>query len=69
MAWFNGMEISECEFAQRIGNTVKLRLKDPDGVFRNHYHRYKSESKAKLMLVIYGQAVAQRGGWWVKDNN
>ena len=54
--------IKECEFAQRIGNTVKLRLQEPDGSYKNHYHHYRSENKAKLMLVIYGQAIRQRGG-------
>lgn len=52
----------ECEFAQRIGNTVKLHLKEPDGSFKNHYHRYKTENKAKLMVVIFGQAIRQNGG-------
>lgn len=59
--------IRECEFAQRIGNTVKLKLRDPDGVLRSHYHRYKTENKAKLMLVIYGQAIEQRGGYWYRE--
>lgn len=54
--------IEECEFAQRIGATVKLRLKEPDGSFKNHYHRYKTEDKAKLMVVIFGQAIRQNGG-------
>jgi hypothetical protein len=54
--------IKECEFAQRIGRTVKLRLQEPDGSYKNHYHHYRSENKAKLMLVIYGQAIRQRGG-------
>lgn len=54
--------IVECEFAQRIGNTVKLHLKEPDGSFKNHYHRYKTEDKAKLMVVIFGQAIRQKGG-------
>lgn len=54
--------IKKCEFAQRIGATVKLHLKEPDGSFKNHYHRYKMEDKAKLMVVIFGQAVRQRGG-------
>lgn len=60
--------IRECEFAQRIGKTVKLRLQDPDGVFRDHYHRYKSEDKAKMMLAIFGKAVEQSGGCWYKDD-
>lgn len=39
--------IERTEFCQRIGNTVILTLKEPDGTFKRHYHRYKTEAKAQ----------------------
>lgn len=54
--------IQECEFAQRLGNVVKMRLRDKDGKFRNHWHRYKTEEKAEMMFKIFGKAVQENGG-------
>lgn len=54
--------IEECEFAQLMGTTVKLRLKSEDGVFRNHYHKYKSVEKAEAMYNIFSRAITQNGG-------
>lgn len=54
--------IKECEFAQRIGNVVKLRLRDKDGKFRNHWHRYKTEEKAEMMFDIFSKAIIANGG-------
>ena len=49
--------IIETEFAQRIGKTVKLHLKEKDGTFKNHYHRYKTEEKAEHMYEIFKKAI------------
>lgn len=46
-------KIVEEEFAQRIGRTVKLHLREPDGSFKNHYHHYKTEEKAQAMLELF----------------
>jgi hypothetical protein len=54
--------IQECEFAQRLGNVVKLRLQEKDGTFKNHYHRYKTEEKAEMMFNIFGKAIVANGG-------
>lgn len=54
--------IEECEFAQRLGNVVKLRLQDKDGRFRNHWHRYKTEEKAEMMFNIFSKAIVADGG-------
>jgi len=54
--------IQECEFAQRLGNVVKLRLQDKDGKFRNHWHRYKTEEKAEMMFDIFSKAIVANGG-------
>lgn len=54
--------IQECEFAQRLGNVVKLRLKDKDGKFRNHWHRYKTEEKAEMMFDIFSKDIVANGG-------
>jgi len=51
------MKIIEEEFAQRIGNTVILKLKDKHGIFRKHYHRYKTEEKAEIMYQIFKKAI------------
>jgi len=51
--------IEQVEFAQRIGNTVKLHLKEKDGTFKNHYHRYKTEDKAEYMYQIFKQAIGE----------
>ena len=53
------MRIVETEFAQRIGTTVILKLRDKDGKFRKHYHRYKSEDKAEIMYQIYKKAIEE----------
>ena len=54
--------IEECEFVQLIGNTVKMRLKEKDGKFRNHYHHYKTKEKALMMYNIFSIAVEGEGG-------
>lgn len=54
--------IQECEFAQRLGNVVKLRLQEEDGTFKNHYHRYKTEEKAEMMFGIFSKAIIANGG-------
>ena len=54
--------IKECEFIQRLGKTVKMRLKNEDGSFSNHYHRYKTEEKAEMMFKIFSKAVQENGG-------
>ena len=46
-------KIVEEEFAQRIGRTVKLHLREADGSFKNHYHTYKTEEKAEYMLQVF----------------
>lgn len=55
-------KITECEFAQRLGNVVKLRLRDKNGEFKNHYHRYKTEEKAKTMYKVFSEAIEAEGG-------
>ena len=52
--------IEEIEFAQRIGTTVKLHLKEEDGSFKNHYHRYKTEEKAEHMYQIFRKAIGEK---------
>lgn len=54
--------IKECEFAQRLGNVVKLRLRGEDGKFRNYWHRYKTEEKAKIMFDLFSKVVIANGG-------
>lgn len=51
------MRIIETEFIQRLGNTVKLHLREPDGSFKDHYHRYKTEEKAKAFEEIFRRAI------------
>lgn len=51
------MKIEEVEFAQKIGNTVILKLKDKHGIFRKHYHRYKTEEKAEKMYQIFNKEI------------
>lgn len=58
----NNMKIEQCEFAQRIGNTVILNLKEQDGRFKKHYHRYKNEYKAEYMLNVFGKEIERNGG-------
>ena len=58
----NNMKIEQCESAQRIGNTVILNLKEQDGTFKKHYHRYKNEDKAEYMLNVFGKEVEKNGG-------
>lgn len=53
------MKIERVEFAQRIGKTVILDLKEKDGSFKKHYHRYKTEEKAKAMFDIFKIAVGE----------
>ena len=53
-------KIVEEEFAQRIGRTVKLHLKEPDGSFKNHYHHYKTEEKAQAMLESFEKGLNER---------
>ena len=55
-------KITECEFAQRLGSVVKLRLRDESGEFKNHYHRYKTEEKAKIMHKVFSEAIEAGGG-------
>lgn len=54
------MEIERVEFAQLIGNTVKVQLKDKDGNFKNHYHRYKTPEKAKYMYQVKWNSINER---------
>lgn len=56
------MKIEQCEFAQRIGNTVILNLEEQDGTFKKHYHRYKNEDKAEYMLNVFGKEIEKNGG-------
>lgn len=51
------MKITETEFVWIIGNTVKLHLKEKDGTFKNHYHRYKTKEKAEVMYQIFKRAI------------
>jgi hypothetical protein len=59
--------IEECEFIQIIGNTVKMRLQERDGSFKNHYHRYKTREKAERMYNIFSKSVEDNGGVSVSD--
>jgi hypothetical protein len=45
--------IIEEEFVSLYGRTVKLHLKQSDGSFKNHYHHYKTEEKAKKMYLVF----------------
>ena len=49
--------ITETEFIQRIGNVVKLHLQEPDGTFKNHYHRYKTEEKAQYYYEVFKRGI------------
>lgn len=56
------MKIEPVEFAQRIGTTVKpvkLHLREEDGTFKNHYHRYKTEEKAEYMYKIFKKSIGE----------
>lgn len=53
------MKIEPVEFAQRIGTTVKLHLREEDGTFKNHYHRYKTEEKAEYMYQIFKREIGE----------
>lgn len=59
--------IEECEFIQIIGNTVKMRLQERDGSFKNHYHRYKTQAKAMRMYDIFSYEIERRGGVAVRS--
>lgn len=52
--------IVEEEFAQRIGRTVKLHLREADGSFKNHYHTYKTEEKAEHMLKVFQKGIDEK---------
>lgn len=54
------MRIIEEEFVQRFGTTVKVRLRGADGRLKNHYHRYKTEEKAKAFEEIFRRAIGER---------
>lgn len=54
--------IKECEFIQRIGCTVKMRLQEKDGSFKDHYHRYKTEEKAAYMYQVFSKVIIENGG-------
>ena len=53
------MKIERIEFVQRIGKTVILDLKEEDGSFKKHYHRYKTEEKAMVMYEVFKQALKE----------
>lgn len=55
------MSIERTEFVQRIGNKVKLQLKHNDGSFKNHWHIYKTEEKAKRMYEWFKEAIEEAG--------
>lgn len=61
----NNMKIEQCESAQRIGNTVILNLREQDGTFKKHYHRYKNEDKAEYMVKVFGKEIEKNGGFVV----
>lgn len=54
------MKIIEEEFVQRLGNTVKVRLRGADGQLKNHYHRYKDQVKAQKFEEIFRRAIEER---------
>ncbi len=54
------MKIERVEFAQLIGNTVKVQLKDEYGIFRNHWHRYKTPEKAEYMYQVKWKSINER---------
>lgn len=54
------MKIERVEFAQLMGNTVKVQLKEKDGTFKNHYHRYKTPEKAEYMYEVKWKDINKR---------
>lgn len=54
--------IKECEFIQRLGRTIKMRLQEEDGSFKNHYHRYMTEEKAAYMYEVFSKGINENGG-------
>lgn len=52
--------IIEEEWASLYGRTVKLHLKEADGSFKNHYHHYKTEEKARKMYERFMAGIAER---------
>lgn len=52
--------IVEVEFASLYGRTVKLHLKQPDGSFKNRYHHYKTEQKARKMFEKFLRGIEER---------
>lgn len=53
------MRIVEEEFASLYGRTVKLHLKQPDGSFKNRYHHYKTEEKARKMYEKFLRGIEE----------
>jgi len=53
MSMTTAPRVAEKEFAERIGYSVKLHLKEPDGSFKNHYLNYETEEKAQAMLEAF----------------
>lgn len=54
------MKLEEEEFVSQYGTTVKLHLKQKDGSYKNFYHRYKTEDKAKTMFRLFLAGVKER---------
>lgn len=54
------IRIIEEEFASLYGRTVKLHLKEADGSFKNHYHHYKTEEKARKMYESFIAGIERR---------
>lgn len=56
----NEIKIERVEFAQLIGDTVIVQLKEKDGTFKNHYHRYKTPEKAEYMYQVKWNDINER---------
>lgn len=54
------MKIERVEFAQLMGNVVKVQLKEKDGTFKNHWHRYKTPEKAEYMYEVKWKDINER---------
>lgn len=54
--------ITEEEFVSLYGRTVKLHLKQADGSFKNSYHHYKTEEKAKKMFELFLASIELKVG-------
>ena len=52
--------IIELEFASIYGRTVKLHLKQENGTFKNRYHHYKTEEKARKMYELFMAEIERR---------